>query len=122
MRATTNECNTTQREPVFEYESSDRRRRSEIDRELVWPFGALTDPMVAPSPGKPSSRQALHGIRGRARSVLAGQRCEHRVEAVGQCRWSRLQEIGDDLISTIRLFRTAGPARAIVNKTRIMVQ
>src|SRR6478672_1624462 len=34
-RATTNECNTTQREPVFEYESSDRRRRSEIDRELV---------------------------------------------------------------------------------------
>ncbi len=33
--ATTNECNTTQREPVFEYESSDRRRRSEIDRELV---------------------------------------------------------------------------------------
>src|SRR5262245_11079788 len=52
--ATTNECNTTQREPVFEYESSDRRRRSEIDRELVLALRGLDR-----SHGRPF---AWHGI------------------------------------------------------------
>jgi hypothetical protein len=49
--------------------------------------GSPAAPLTGPGPtaGVGCSRQALHGIRGRAR------RCKDRVEAVGQCRWSRLQ-------------------------------
>ena len=57
-RATTNKYNTTQREPVFEYESSDRRRRSEIDREL-----ALIIRRLDRSHGRPFAWQAWQAAR-----------------------------------------------------------
>ena len=50
-RDTTNECNSPEPEPVFECKSSDRRRRSKIDRGLVLALRGLD-----PSHGRPFAR------------------------------------------------------------------
>jgi hypothetical protein len=60
VRATTNECNTTEPEPFFQCESSDRRRRSEIDREIALVIRRLDRSHGRPlTPGKASNGAPL---------------------------------------------------------------
>src|SRR6478736_2985590 len=77
VRATTNECNTTQPEPVFECESSDRRRRSEIDREI-----ALFIRRLDRSHGRPSYAWQAWQWRSAARRVGAKNACLFNVPTI----------------------------------------